>query len=168
MCPPGDSQVYNYRVSGPSIVGVAAQQQQQQQQTSPKLSARTSSATPSLMPAVPLYSLRALPRSSSALSPPIIFCVRGGNVPAAGSAVDFAAARSLVAPDNAPLLCENCDCMGMFVMETGACGSVCSMVRITVSIICSGWLLPVAPQQSALRVAAGDVFYLSMKNVPFK
>jgi hypothetical protein len=75
----------------------------------------------------------------------------------------------LVAPDFAPLLCENCDCTGMFVMETigGGSSGACS-VRLTVSIICSGWFIPASPQQNALRVTAGDVFHISAKNLPFK
>ena len=174
MCPPGDSQAYSFRPAAaapsnfrtaavPSIGGVSAQQQLQL--VIPKFSAHTSPAAPSLSPSAPPQgSLRALPRSSSSPSPPIIFCVRGGHVPSASPSCGAATARSLAAPDVAPLLCENCDCTGIFVMETS---SACT-VRLTVGINCSGWFIPGSPQQSALHVTAGDVFHLSTKNIPFK
>jgi len=84
---------------------------------------------------------------------------------------DAASARELVAPDGVPLLCENCDCTGMFVMETissSSGSSQCIIVRFTISIICGGWFIPKSPQQSSLRITAGDVFLVSAKNLPFK
>lgn len=175
MCPPGDSAAYSFRPAAvtttgnfraaavPSVSGVAMQQQHQQ--TSPKLSARTPSAALSLNPIPPMFSLRALPRSSASPTPPLIFCVRGGPVPSASPSIDASSARALVTPDVAPMLFENCDCTGMFVMETS--GSPCT-VRLAVSIICSGWFIPASPQQNALRITAGDVFHMSSKNVPFR
>jgi hypothetical protein len=79
--------------------------------------------------------LAALPPPS-----PLIFCTWWphylGLIP-----IDTVFARSLVAPQAAPLLGESCGCGGMFIPESSAGGSVCNAATPTVSITCSGWFV---------------------------
>jgi hypothetical protein len=168
MCPPGDSTVYNFRPTMVSSIGGVGPRQQTSPKHSPKHSSIIVPSGSYLMPPPFPFSLRALLQNSSARPSPLIFCVRGGHVTSVSSVVDAASARSLVAPEVAPLLCQSCDCTGMFVMETYGESSVCNVLRLTFSIICSGWFIPDSLQQSPLRVTAGDVFHVSIKNVPFK
>jgi hypothetical protein len=163
MCPPGDGQVFNFRPAlSSSIADTGAVQHLPR--TSPKLAPRPNPC--SRLPHPPSLCLRALPRHALSPSPHITFSVRGGPLPASTAVVDASTARALAVPDVAPLLCENCDYTGLFVMESRG-GSV-NCMRLTFSIIFSGWFVPSSPQQSAVRISSGDAFHVSIQNLPFK